>query len=149
MGRTRQRSLGSNTKSLGHLADGFQREDQGRTERPGVSPASRFFAKSESGIAQCGRMVSEQASKWRAQIDRLLQHGIHVERGTAHLLGRTGQRSRRPTESGQRPGSTGRRRRPALRPGIFPPGLRFRWTPASALSGQRSWPVAHSPTAAA
>ena len=31
--------------------------------RPGVSPASRFAAKSQSGIVQCGRMVSEQASR--------------------------------------------------------------------------------------
>jgi hypothetical protein len=49
----------------------------------------------------------------------------------------------------QRPGCSGRRRRPALRPGIFPPGLRFGWTPAGALSGQRSWSIAHSPAATA
>ncbi len=78
---------------------------------------------------------------------RLLQHGIHVDRGVAHLFGRTRQCSRRSDEGREQPGRARCRHRAALWSGIFPPGFRCGRQPTGALPGQRSGPTAHPATA--
>ena len=55
---------------------------------------------------------------------RLFQHGIHVERSAADLLGRTGQCGWRSAQSRQRSGRAGGRRGTALPARLFPPGHR-------------------------
>jgi hypothetical protein len=103
----------------------------------------------ESGILSCRRMVPAQAPRRRAHFDRLLQHGVYVERSITYLFGWTWQCGGRSDESCQRPGCSGSRSRFALRARIFPPGLRFGRPAAGTLSSQRSRAVTHPAAAPA
>ena len=70
------------------------------------------------------RLVSTDLSAVSAELCRVFQHGIHVERSVADLLGRTWQRGRRSAQGRQRSGCAGGRRRTALPARLFSSGDR-------------------------
>ena len=75
-------------------------------------------------------MVSAEPSAISSDLCRVFQHGIHVERSAAHLLGRARQRGRRSAQGRQRSGRARDRRGAALPARLFSPGDR----PATARS---------------
>ena len=68
------------------------------------------------------RVVSAESSAGFPDLRRLFQHGIYVERSSAHLLGRARQCSRRSAQSRQRSGRASGRRGTAVPAGLFSPG---------------------------
>ena len=74
-----------------------------------------------SGGGEAG-MVSAKASASSLDLRRVFQHGIHVERGSAYLLGRTWQCGWRSAQSCQRFGCASGRRGAALPTRLFSPG---------------------------
>ena len=88
------------------------------------------------------RVVSEESCAGSADLRRVFQHGVHVERSSAHLFGRAGQCGRRSTQSRQRSGRAGGRRGTALPAGLFSPGDRQERRAAGPLPVQRSRTIA-------
>ena len=96
-----------------------------------------------SAAAPRRRHGSSDVSVIAADLGGLLQHGVHVERSPADLLGRAWQRGGRPAQGRQRSRSAGGRRGAPVPAGILPPGDRQGRGPAGALSLQRSGTAAH------
>ena len=69
-------------------------------------------------------MVSGEAPRFSALVRRLLQHGVHAQRGPSHLLRWSRQRCRGSDEGGQWPGCARGRHWSALWTRIFSTGLR-------------------------
>ncbi len=88
--RHRSRRRLRSSRPLGRTANRFTRPDR---TRPGRSCVSQEHRRPPAGQARRGggaRMVSAESCTLAADLRRVLQHGIHVERGVAHLLGRSG-----------------------------------------------------------
>ena len=92
--------------------------------------------------ADSARVVSANPSAIAAELRRVFQHGIHVERSVADLFGRAWQRGRRSAQGRQRSGRAGGRRGAALPARLFPPGDRPGRGATGALSLQRSRTIA-------
>ena len=88
------------------------------------------------------RVVSAESFARPPDLRRVFQHGIHVERSAAHLLGRARQCGRRSTQSRQRSGRAGGRRGTALPARLFSPGDRQGRSATGPLPVQRSRTVA-------
>ena len=92
--------------------------------RPGFPQERRWFGRSQPASVGSACLVSEEPFENVPHLRRLFQHGVHVERSSADLLGRAGECGRRSNESGQRSGRTGGGCRLALSAGLFSPGDR-------------------------
>ena len=118
--------------------------------------ADPAFRKKVDDLVQARRQAAE-APAWFQQNHpqspltscRVFQHGIHVERSAAHLLGRAWQCGRRSAQSGQRSGRAGGRRGAALPARLFSPGDRQGRSATGPLSLQRSRAIAHHAVAPA
>ena len=121
----RSRAVGAHAQPVGRAADGLARPAEQLAGRPGVPRAGgRACCAAGARTAAPRRWFQQEPPRRAADLRRLFQHGVHAERGAAHLLGRAGQRGRRPAQGGQRPGRAGGRRGAALPAGLFPPGDR-------------------------
>ncbi len=106
----------------------LQTVSRDQIERVLADPA---FRKNVDGLLRARRQAAE-APAWFQQtafagspdLRRVFQHGIHVERSAAHLLGRAWQCGRRSAQSRQRSGRAGGRRGTALPARLFSPGDR-------------------------
>src|ERR1019366_7128199 len=87
-------------------------------------------------------MVSAKASASSLDLRRVFQHGVHVERSFAYLLGGTWQCGWRSTQSRQRSGCASGRRGAALPAGLFSPDDRQERRATGSLPVQRSRTVA-------
>ena len=115
----------------------LQTVSRARIDSLGADPV---FRQEVERLVQVRRRAMEAPAWFQQQhgtaalgLRRLLQHGVHAERGAADLFGRPRQRRRRPAQVGQRSGRAGRRRRPALPAGLFPAGARQGRRPAGAV----------------
>ncbi len=109
-----------------------------------VSTAHRTIA-GQVEREECGSgLVPDSAPIVPAAHRSLLQHGIHVERGAAHLLRGPWERRRRSVESRKRLGRTRGCRRAPLSTGVLPSGARRPRRPAGSLSSERTRTVTHS-----
>jgi hypothetical protein len=88
------------------------------------------------------RVVSADLRAISPDLCRVFQHGIHVERSFAHLLGRAWQCGRRSTQSRQRSGGASGCRGAALPARLFSPGDRQGRSAAGPFPVQRSRTVA-------
>ena len=124
----------------------LQTVSRDQIERVLADPA---FRKKVDALVQTRRQAAE-APAWFQQnhpqvspdLRRLFQHGIHVERGLAHLLGRAWQCGRRSAQSRQRSGRASGWRGTALPARLFSPGDRQGRSAAGPLPVQRSRTVA-------
>ena len=105
-------------------------------------PQTLTTGQDQAAGAGGARVVSAEPPAEPLDLRRLFQHGIHVERSFAHLLGRARQRGRRSAQGRQRPGRAGGRRGAALPARLFPPGDRPGRSATGALPLQRSRTVA-------
>ena len=106
----------------------LQTVSRDQIERVLADPAFRKnvddLVQSQAAGGGGARVVSAESSAGSLDLRRVFQHGIHVERSAAHLLGRTWQCGRRSTQSRQRSGRAGGRRGAALPARLFSPGDR-------------------------
>ena len=106
----------------------LQTVSRDQLERMLADPAFRKKV-DDSGANQAAggggaRVVSADLPAISPDLCRVFQHGIHVERSFAHLLGRAWQCGRRSAQSRQRSGRAGGRRGTALPARLFSPGDR-------------------------
>ena len=133
-GAARPGAVGAHPQPLGRPADRVREKLQSVLARARSARRLTIWCRGGARRRSRARGSRQAHPQSRADLRRLLQHGVHVERGPADLLGRPGQRGRRSAQGRQRPGRAGRRRGPALQPGLFPPGDRQGRRAAGALS---------------
>ena len=106
----------------------LQTVSRDQIERVLADPAFRKnvddLVQSQAASGGGARVVSAKSSAGSPDLCRVFQHGIHVERSSAHLLGRAWQCGRRSAQSRQRSGRAGGRRGAALPARLFSPGDR-------------------------
>ena len=95
---------------------------------------SMICCETKRQAAEAPAWFQQNASPSSLHLRRVFQHGIHVERSAADLLGRTWQCGRRSAQSRQRSGRAGGRRGAALPARLFSPGDRQGRSTAGPLS---------------
>ena len=121
----------------------FRSSGSGMLADPKFRGDSSISSNAARDAAQAADLVPANAFGFRSGTRRLLQHGIHVERGAANLCRRPGQCGRGSSQGSQRPRRARHRRGPAVSARLLPPGDRARWLPTGAVPLQRPRPAAH------
>ncbi len=135
--------MGSHAQSVGGAAHCLAGTDREARRGARLSRQARRAAPQTPRGASSARLVPTGTCAVTTRARRLLQHGIHAERGAAHLFRRPRQRGGRSVEGRVRSGGARGWRGTVVQPRIFPPGHRHQWRPAGAVSLQRSGTAAH------